>query len=105
MTMAIQEGKSAPAFTLPDQNGNKVAKAADHPQKVLEAVQANQTVMSLVTLRCVEGKRVLFLYPRNSERESHHTTWIKRRFDPFYKKYEERKATNREPRTVNPEPE
>jgi peroxiredoxin len=24
-TMAIQEGKRAPAFTLPDQNGNKVA--------------------------------------------------------------------------------
>ena len=24
-TMAIQEGKTAPAFTLPDQNGNKVA--------------------------------------------------------------------------------
>ena len=23
--MAIQEGKTAPAFTLPDQNGNKVA--------------------------------------------------------------------------------
>jgi peroxiredoxin len=38
--MAIQEGKTAPAFTLPDQNGNKVAKAAEHPQKVLEAVQA-----------------------------------------------------------------
>jgi hypothetical protein len=28
-----------PFVTLPDQNGNKVAKAADHPQKVLEAVQ------------------------------------------------------------------
>ena len=25
VTMAIQEGKTAPAFTLPDQNGNKVA--------------------------------------------------------------------------------
>jgi thioredoxin-dependent peroxiredoxin len=25
VTMAIQEGKIAPAFTLPDQNGNKVA--------------------------------------------------------------------------------
>ena len=39
VTMTIQEGKTAPAFTLPDQNGNKVAKAADHPQKVLEALQ------------------------------------------------------------------
>jgi len=38
--MAIQEGNTAPAFTPPDQNGNKVAEAADHPQKVLEAVQA-----------------------------------------------------------------
>jgi hypothetical protein len=38
--MAIQEGKTAPVFTLPDQNGNKVAKASDHPQKVPEAVQA-----------------------------------------------------------------
>ena len=37
--MGIQEGKTAPASTLPDQNGNRVAKAADHPQKVLEAVQ------------------------------------------------------------------
>ncbi len=25
ITMAIQEGKTAPAFTLPDQNGNKAA--------------------------------------------------------------------------------
>ncbi len=25
VTMAITEGKTAPAFTLPDQNGNKVA--------------------------------------------------------------------------------
>ena len=25
VTMTIQEGKTAPAFTLPDQNGNKVA--------------------------------------------------------------------------------
>jgi cytochrome oxidase Cu insertion factor (SCO1/SenC/PrrC family) len=25
VTMAIQEGKTAPAFTLPNQNGNKVA--------------------------------------------------------------------------------
>jgi len=25
VTMAIKEGKTAPAFTLPDQNGNKVA--------------------------------------------------------------------------------
>ena len=25
VTMAIQEGKTAPAFTLPDQNGNEVA--------------------------------------------------------------------------------
>jgi cytochrome oxidase Cu insertion factor (SCO1/SenC/PrrC family) len=25
VTMAIQEGKTAPAFALPDQNGNKVA--------------------------------------------------------------------------------
>jgi cytochrome oxidase Cu insertion factor (SCO1/SenC/PrrC family) len=25
VSMAIQEGRTAPAFTLPDQNGNKVA--------------------------------------------------------------------------------
>jgi len=25
VTMTIQEGKTAPEFTLPDQNGNKVA--------------------------------------------------------------------------------
>jgi hypothetical protein len=35
--MAIQEDKTGPAFSLPDQNGNKVAKAADHLQDVLEA--------------------------------------------------------------------
>jgi hypothetical protein len=43
--MAIQEGNTAPAFTLPDQNGNKAAKAADHPQKVREAVQATKPVI------------------------------------------------------------
>ncbi len=67
--MTIQEGKAAPAFTLPDANGNKVtlkdfrgehvirstvwigpdgklkkqwpkvARAADHPLKVLEALK------------------------------------------------------------------
>jgi peroxiredoxin len=35
--MTIQEGKTAPTFTLPDADGNwhRVAKAADHPSKVL----------------------------------------------------------------------
>ena len=43
--MGVQEGKTAPAFNLPDADGKvlkhwkRVAKAADHPQKVLETLQ------------------------------------------------------------------
>ena len=45
--MAIQEGKAAAAFTLPDADGKvpkhwaNVVKAADHPAKVLEALQSS----------------------------------------------------------------
>ena len=43
VTMAIQEGKTAPAFTLPDQNGNKV------------------------TLKDFRGKNlILFFYPKDN---------------------------------------
>ncbi len=52
--MAIEEGRTAPAFTRPDANGEKVAlkdfrvkkhwrqvaKAAHHRARVLEAIQA-----------------------------------------------------------------
>ena len=50
--MGVQEGKVAPAFSLPDADGKMVdlkdlkgkywkwvAKAADHPRKVLETLQ------------------------------------------------------------------